>query len=301
MTKDTFVPSGTVAPVSDTPSPSVAPADESASASVNTNQTVQDTVVPSGKPEGENTDTAAAAAKPEEGTGSEEGQAKNEDGTGAEGGKPEGEPQKKNVSEDLVKQLSALRSTLQQTPGQGDPGNQEAMNRIAAIDAEINALGTKVQNGEIGDDHRMQELNALITEKTQLGMRIELDNRARAEGERSDQEAFVRAYPDFIDFAHSDTAKGIVDSNTVMNPVSAYFAVKHAEAVQENESLKTNIASLQKQIADSIAAAGKTQGGLVAGKQTVSQSAQPTQQVVPTKENVNNRMLAALKRVQSQG
>lgn len=194
----------------------------------------------------------------------------------------------------LQKQLGVLNSTLQGLSVEGGPEEQAAVARLSEIDATMDGLTAKLESGEIGHDVMMKEMAGLMTEKAGINTRLEIGKQERQNAERSAQDSFLNAFPDFSDFARSEDAQQIIASNPyVMNNVSAYFAAKHAEAVQQNSVLQTQIAQLQEERKLAIKNAGPTQTKVVGGQKTPVQT--NAQEAKPG--NYNSRALAALARV----
>ena len=159
----------------------------------------------------------------------------------------------------ILQEIAGLKQALQQPKepamAPGDP--------LAEVDAALNVLEEQARNGEISQEELTMKTIPLIEQRVQINMERKFQQESDAKSVRDAQGAFIAQNPDFVNFAQSPEAAAIVNSNPILDNVSAYFAAKHMKAEAEKSALAQQLEALKAEMAKTIKVAGKEQANIV--------------------------------------
>ena len=140
---------------------------------------------------------------------------------------------------------------------------QQMADPIAEIDQAINVLEQQVKEGEITSEEFTLKSIPLIEQRVQVNMERKLQQDAQAKNVSDAQGAFIAQNPDFVSFAQSPEAAALINSNPVLDNVSAYYMAKHKQAEAKSQALQAELDALKATQAEAIKNAGKTQAKIV--------------------------------------
>ena len=140
---------------------------------------------------------------------------------------------------------------------------QQMADPIAEIDQAINVLEQQVKEGEITSEEFTLKSIPLIEQRVQVNMERKLQQDAQAKNVSDAQGAFIAQNPDFVSFAQSPEAAALINSNPVLDNVSAYYMAKHKQAEAKSQALQAELDALKATQAEAIKNAGKVQAKVV--------------------------------------
>ena len=159
----------------------------------------------------------------------------------------------------ILQEIAGLKQALQQPQepamAPGDP--------LAEVDTALKVLEEQARNGEISQEELTMKTIPLIEQRVQINMERKFQQESEAKNVRDAQGAFIAQNPDFVNFAQSPEAAAIVNSNPILDNVSAYFAAKHMKAEAEKSALAQQLEALKAEMAKTIKVAGKEQATIV--------------------------------------
>lgn len=170
--------------------------------------------------------------------------------------------------------LSSMAAQLQQITQQLSQGQQgqagqpvtPQQNPMDVLTQQIEEIKDKASRGEITYEEMLSQTAPIIKQQAVIEVQQQIEADAQQRQVQDAQGQFLQQYPDFAQFVQSPEAQVMVQSNPVLDNVSAYFAAREAKAAEENKALQAQIATLTQQVQNSIKTAASTQANVVGGE-----------------------------------
>lgn len=162
----------------------------------------------------------------------------------------------------VLQEIAGLKEALA-NPQQPQAG-QEA-DPLAQIDQALGDLQEQARTGEISSEEFTMKVMPLFEQRVQINMERKSAQEKAVKSERDAQGAFIAQNPDFLSFAQSPEAAAMVNSNPVLDNVSAFYAAKHAQAEAQIQTLQQELQLLKTQQELAIKNAGQSQAKIVSG------------------------------------
>ena len=173
---------------------------------------------------------------------------------------------------DAVKTMAEQNRLLMEKLSAGAPAQQQG----DPYNTAVAKLEADVEEGRITPTEFTKLIAELNQVKTEQIVQSALQQSQKATAQQTVEQQYLDTNPDFSDLKAQGIMDRIIQQNPIHDNVSAYEFYKRLEAQAEVESLRTEIASLKKAQASSIAA-GKEGTRKVLSQPGVTPPAQKTQ------------------------
>ena len=173
---------------------------------------------------------------------------------------------------DAVKTMAEQNRLLMEKLSAGAPAQQQG----DPYNTAVAKLEADVEEGRITPTEFTKLIAELNQAKTEQIVQSALQQSQKATAQQTIEQQYLDTNPDFSDLKAQGIMDRIIQQNPIHDNVSAYEFYKRLEAQAEVESLRTEIASLKKAQASSIAA-GKEGTRKVLSQPGVTPPAQKTQ------------------------
>ena len=198
---------------------------------------------------------------------------------------------------DLNAVLQEIMGLKQALANPQQPGQEQA-DPLAEVNAALATLEEQARNGEISQEELTMKTIPLIERRVEINMERKMQQDAQAKSVSDAQGAFIAQNPDFVSFAQSPEAAAMINSNPVLDNVSAYYAAKYMQATEQAKTLQAQIQELQMKQAQAIKNAGAEQATIVSGDTGTEAGADKTFR--GDGKSPQEGGLAALRRVRTQ-
>lgn len=147
-----------------------------------------------------------------------------------------------SLIQQMADQLAGLTAQLSAQP-QG--AENAPVDPTVEIDNALQTLQAQARDGEITYDEMVMQTAPLIEQKATLNVTRQLQQQAQAKQIEDAQGSFLAENPDFVPFAQSPEAQAMIQSNPLLDNVSAYYAYK---AKMYQDQLEQSRAQIQNSI-----------------------------------------------------